>query len=139
MHNKSYAAEIAHNVSSRNRTLILERYVTSFDKSLSPGEHNSLSKGQGPWRQSDEPCCTSAVRRVVCYRVFSCHMYPFHMLEVAKPEYAPIKSIMHYHFRMSCPKSFEFERTHTNFPNAVNSPTFLPQTCTFAVATGEHE
>ena len=28
MHNKSFAAEIAHNVSSRNRTLILERYVT---------------------------------------------------------------------------------------------------------------
>lgn len=27
MHNKSFAAEIAHNVSSRNRTLILERYV----------------------------------------------------------------------------------------------------------------
>ena len=26
MHNKSFAAEIAHNVSSRNRTLILERY-----------------------------------------------------------------------------------------------------------------
>lgn len=25
MHNKSYAAEIAHNVSSRNRTIILER------------------------------------------------------------------------------------------------------------------
>jgi ribosomal protein L32E len=25
MHNKSYAAEIAHNVSSRNRTVILER------------------------------------------------------------------------------------------------------------------
>ena len=28
MHNKSFAAEIAHNVSSRNRTLILERYAT---------------------------------------------------------------------------------------------------------------
>ena len=28
MHNKSFAAEIAHNVSSRNRTLILERYGT---------------------------------------------------------------------------------------------------------------
>ena len=27
MHNKSFAAEIAHNVSSRNRTVILERYV----------------------------------------------------------------------------------------------------------------
>jgi large subunit ribosomal protein L32e len=26
MHNKSYAAEIAHNVSSRNRVVILERY-----------------------------------------------------------------------------------------------------------------
>lgn len=26
MHNKSYAAEIAHNVSSRNRIVILERY-----------------------------------------------------------------------------------------------------------------
>ncbi len=26
MHNKSFAAEIAHNVSSRNRTSILERY-----------------------------------------------------------------------------------------------------------------
>ena len=29
MHNKSFAAEIAHNVSSRNRTTILERYVLS--------------------------------------------------------------------------------------------------------------
>ena len=28
MHNKSYAAEIAHNVSSRNRIVILERSVT---------------------------------------------------------------------------------------------------------------
>ena len=28
MHNQSYAAEIAHNVSSRNRTAILERCVT---------------------------------------------------------------------------------------------------------------
>ena len=28
MHNKTFAAEIAHNVSSRNRTLILERYGT---------------------------------------------------------------------------------------------------------------
>ncbi len=28
MHNKSYAAEIAHNVSSRNRTTILERFVS---------------------------------------------------------------------------------------------------------------
>ena len=27
MHNKSFAAEIAHNVSSRNRILILERFV----------------------------------------------------------------------------------------------------------------
>ncbi len=27
MHNKNYAAEIAHNVSSRNRLVILERYV----------------------------------------------------------------------------------------------------------------
>ncbi|KAJ7598079.1 hypothetical protein C8J56DRAFT_307068 [Mycena floridula] len=27
MHNKSFAAEIAHNVSSRNRTVILERYL----------------------------------------------------------------------------------------------------------------
>jgi len=27
MHNGKYAAEIAHNVSSRNRTIILERYV----------------------------------------------------------------------------------------------------------------
>jgi len=27
MHNGKYAAEIAHNVSSRNRTVILERYV----------------------------------------------------------------------------------------------------------------
>lgn len=27
MHNKSFAAEIAHNVSSRNRITILERYV----------------------------------------------------------------------------------------------------------------
>ena len=29
MHNKSYAAEIAHNVSSRNRITILERYIYS--------------------------------------------------------------------------------------------------------------
>lgn len=27
MHNKSYAAEIAHNISSRNRILIIERYA----------------------------------------------------------------------------------------------------------------
>jgi len=27
MHNKTFAAEIAHNVSSRNRTTIIERYV----------------------------------------------------------------------------------------------------------------
>ena len=30
MHNKSFAAEIAHNVSSRNRTVILERYALSI-------------------------------------------------------------------------------------------------------------
>ena len=30
MHNKSFAAEIAHNVSSRNRTVILERYVVIY-------------------------------------------------------------------------------------------------------------
>ena len=30
MHNKSFAAEIAHNVSSRNRTVILERCVISL-------------------------------------------------------------------------------------------------------------
>jgi large subunit ribosomal protein L32e len=29
MHNKSFAAEIAHSVSSRNRTIILERFVES--------------------------------------------------------------------------------------------------------------
>jgi hypothetical protein len=28
MHNKTFAAEIAHNVSSRNRTTIIERYVS---------------------------------------------------------------------------------------------------------------
>jgi ribosomal protein L32E len=36
MHNKSFAAEIAHNVSSRNRAVILERSVTcvpSFEMS----------------------------------------------------------------------------------------------------------
>ncbi len=38
MHNKSFAAEVAHNVSSRNRTLILERYVPSrsFNFDLNP-------------------------------------------------------------------------------------------------------
>lgn len=30
MHNKSFAAEIAHNISSRNRITILERYVKLF-------------------------------------------------------------------------------------------------------------
>lgn len=30
MHNKSFAAEIAHNVSSRNRAVILERFVSIF-------------------------------------------------------------------------------------------------------------
>jgi len=31
MHNKKYAAEIAHGVSSRNRVLILERYVLHLE------------------------------------------------------------------------------------------------------------
>ena len=30
MHNKSFAAEVAHNVSSRKRVEILERYVLTF-------------------------------------------------------------------------------------------------------------
>jgi large subunit ribosomal protein L32e len=30
MHNKSFAAEIAHNVSSRNRITILERFVSTL-------------------------------------------------------------------------------------------------------------
>jgi len=33
MHNGKYAAEIAHNVSSRNRTVILERYVCKPERS----------------------------------------------------------------------------------------------------------
>ena len=32
MHNKSFAAEIAHNVSSRNRAIILERCVINISK-----------------------------------------------------------------------------------------------------------
>lgn len=38
MHNKSFAAEIAHNVSSRNRTSILERYDEFKSCSLSHAE-----------------------------------------------------------------------------------------------------
>lgn len=69
MHNKTYAAEIAHNVSSRNRTLILERCVISLDGSWPLGDTFSL-KGQGPWRQGDQPRCTAAVRGITCCRVF---------------------------------------------------------------------
>jgi ribosomal protein L32E len=40
MHNKSYAAEIAHNVSSRNRVVILERFDTK--RSASPSSTNAI-------------------------------------------------------------------------------------------------
>ena len=48
MHNKSFAAEIAHNVSSRNRTVILERCVTPLSSnSLIFIDHISRAKVLG--------------------------------------------------------------------------------------------
>lgn len=39
MHNKNYAAEIAHNVSSRNRVVILERYTHFVSVLLHTTDH----------------------------------------------------------------------------------------------------
>ena len=68
MHNKSFAAEIAHNVSSRNRTLILERYVvlevnesaTSNFGRLSPGRRSSASRSL-----TLRPVCGQRSKKVV--------------------------------------------------------------------------
>jgi large subunit ribosomal protein L32e len=62
MHNKSYAAEIAHNVSSRNRTTILERCAHRHAFFLL--EFLILLQGKSSWCQSDKPSGSLAVRRV---------------------------------------------------------------------------
>ncbi|KAH0838338.1 memo-like protein-domain-containing protein [Lanmaoa asiatica] len=53
MHNKSYAAEIAHNVSSRNRTLILERAKALGVKVTNPAARLRPAEHAGSWYESD--------------------------------------------------------------------------------------
>ena len=72
MHNGKYAAEIAHNVSSRNRIVILERSVSKYFQ-----ESNQIdcpSQGQGFGCQSNKPYRSSEVRgmiwRLAVYRCF---------------------------------------------------------------------
>lgn len=48
MHNKSFAAEIAHNVSSRNRITLLERYASYTRRLVFLTDHSAI-QGEGPW------------------------------------------------------------------------------------------
>jgi hypothetical protein len=62
MHNKTFAAEIAHGVSSRKRTTILERSVL-FNASLIQLTDLAF-QGEGSRCEGDKSSCTSAVRGV---------------------------------------------------------------------------
>jgi len=62
MHNKTYAAEIAHNVSSRNRIVILERCVVLSSQSFALLK--LCYQGKSPWRQGHQLCRSSSVRGV---------------------------------------------------------------------------
>ena len=88
MHNKSFAAEIAHNVSSRNRIQILERFVAPRKSYMANLSHTALKpQGKGFGCESYQPCGASAVRGVNCHSLFffcillSTHaMYSLHMM-----------------------------------------------------------
>lgn len=64
MHNKSYAAEIAHNVSSRNRVVILERCGAWAMHLHIATDTLGIFQGQGAGSEGDQPCCTPPFRRV---------------------------------------------------------------------------
>jgi hypothetical protein len=80
MHNKSFAAEIAHNVSSRNRIQILERSVVCSPVSL---ERIMLTRNnlqsQGVERKGHQPPGSSSLRGVISFCCAFCYLHSLYL------------------------------------------------------------